>query len=1248
MEELVKGGYRGDVQQSMYLTSGDAARASRARDELFSVYETGKAAVENQWLSNGLSRIKADTGFSDDPDFAITPEMKEGDDVKYSQDDRSYIYESKSESEYVHRKNRVESDVKRHRILQNAGYKGAAAELIAAVFDPAGWAAGLFTGGLGKIAQVSKTAMALRSGAITAAEAAAFESVLYASDTQRSLDDVTMAAAGGMILGSALSPAIRTSDPRIAKSVDDTDIALVDYVRDANEADIMRAAKVVTETPVTETVTIRRLNNRVVDSKIADHIGELESVATSGLRGKKKGELKAQARALREQAGAIDAKRSRQKSAFAAKFGAPRSKAEEVRNSQRFDMIESLYKPKVDELTREAERLELAVASADKAKKASAELVEFRGKSRNEQIRQLFPDGAPRLSDEIERQVNAAKAVLRQDEPKAGVEDVKPETPDDSAGAARVRGSELSEDYFSLGETADEFVTDLIRSMDDKPDPVTLIARVRGQGKVLTDRLQSSFTTIDHSENLAFRALGHKLLENPQGGVAPEMTASILSDVYAKQIRSKVRNRYNEGFEEWSAENGRGVAKANLDVGRWRDTFDKLVYEKITRPDTPASASITKSADGLRDGFSEALRLRKEAGELGFENVKQDSRYVPHILDGLRINKASVEKGKKSVVASLSKGYQTGGIPLVKESADKLAEIQYVRAMSTTLSTRQAFEKVVSKSEQERFISELEKAGVPKSMIDEFAENKALSEMQDSISNRAKIGFFINPMAEVNGLKVIDLMNYNLSELSDTYFREAAGGAAMARNGFRTPDQALSVIDAAEQYGRNLDISPSRSKVEANILKDSVKLIYGRSIDAESSSNLVAGTRRARELTAIIRLGQLGFTQFTEIARGISEFGLSTVLKNVRSTGFLRRRGVREGSLSSGEIKEPALREIESALYYVGEDNWLRPVNVRHEDFGEGAQSSNLARLYDNFAALGGRVNAIASGFQAVQGGFEKIVMKSIKDKLVSLGSGGKIDEKSALEVGWDSNFIEELRVFFRDNPKTEKYQGREIRLANFDSMSPEMRERVIVGMHRLSGRVIQKNFIGDTSTWMNTWLGKTLTQFRTFSIVSAEKQLVHDLRGDKIKASQILMWSSLLGLISYSTQMQLQALGEPNPDAFLRERMSDRNLAVGVFNKLPQTAVVSLGGDFLASFGALPDDWYAAPSRQGARPLTAGSIAPIIGTAGDAVDLVNSTIGVLKGDVEGAEAAEKARRLIPLGNAIGIGQALKAAIGSE
>ena len=215
-----------------------------------------------------------------------------------------------------------------------------------------------------------------------------------------------------------------------------------------------------------------------------------------------------------------------------------------------------------------------------------------------------------------------------------------------------------------------------------------------------------------------------------------------------------------------------------------------------------------------------------------------------------------------------------------------------------------------------------------------------------------------------------------------------------------------------------------------------------------------------REVTGLLRLGQMGFAQIPEMARAITKMGLGTVLKSVPATKFLRSRAGREGGSAQGRLLEPELREMEELVGYIGEDNWLTGWNVRHDEFGETADNlSRLSAVIDNGLAMGSHINTWLSGFKAVQGGSEKIVARSINKRLKEHLSGGrKLPQRDLDEVGLDEATMKRLQRHFDDNPSYADYNGEKVRMMNFDAMEPDLRETVGVAVRRMSGRLIQRN----------------------------------------------------------------------------------------------------------------------------------------------------------------------------------------------
>lgn len=1252
----------GVTQRQLPPTFSQVAEANRVAEKARESDNIAKTAIENEWMLYGGQRAleRSTTEFAKQEGYEVPAQTKDELSREYGFDIAQEITKDVvSQEDLNFRMANAKADKERNQILARNGFAGFGAQLAAAAFDPVGWAVSLTAAPVAGAIKVGRIGRILKTAAVAGAENAAIEAVINQGDYQRSADDVLVAAGFGMIMGGTIGGLtrerirgagtdttdvpVRTADDldTVVRGADEFDVNASRAVRDAMEYDAYMAARNYEPARAPEVDQMQA---------IADHLDDLRSQANVRMSGKEKGRLKESIRQTEAELESYKASQVAARAQHAATKGAARNASEALDTSVELKSISRRFDAPIADAQARLDDLRGQLNRADNAGKMKDEHKRFSQLPKDMQVKELGLD-QPARRVEVRSAVKEALAAMRAERVKtptevhteamAAQEAASGKPKDDSIGAARVKDSEIASEQFDLTEKMDDLMDDLAREAN-----ASTVRPMRTFG------LGSVSSVLMNSTNPINRGLALRLLENAQGGAYHGKTASILSNVYNNLIKTAERNRYNDGFTAFIKENNlRAVDYLNPAVAR---DFDNQVFSAIAKgipADTPPGVKL--AAEGLADKLETALAIRKRAGEAGFDDVQAARDYMPVIMNGIKITEATNKIGKEGVIALLSKGYQTGKYKMARSSADAVAKVQYLRASDATLSSRVAFDRVVSQEQQVMLIEDLRKAGVPDSIIDNFIETTDLAEMADSVSNRAKQSLGINTQAASGGLRVQDLLNTNVGELVENYGKEASGGAAMASMGFPTRQAVYNAIDASERAGRNMAGASSKEiqtlRQEADMLRDSVRLIYGNTIDADPTSGIVRGTRRVREVTGLLRLGQMGFAQLPELARSITKMGVGTVLKSVPATKFLRSRAAREGGTAQGRLLEPELREMEELVGYIGEDNWLTGWNVRHDEFGETADNMrSLSQIVDNGLAIGSRINTVLSGFKAIQGGSEKIVARSINKRLKDHLSGVKeIPARDLDEIGLDANTMKRLKRHFDDNPKFEDYNGQQVRMLNFDAMEPDLRETVGIGVRRLSGRLIQRNFVGDEGIWMNKWWGKALTQFKSFSIVSIEKQLIHDLRGDKIQAAQILAWSTLLGYASYATQMRMQALGREDSDKFLDEKFQNNNIAMGVFNKLPQVAGFGLAGDALATFGLMPDEMMQAPGRMGFRQQGFGDLVAGAGVIGDFTDFGRAMVRYANGDddLSTRQLVDKGRRLVPLANTIGVGQMTKASV---
>jgi len=890
-------------------------------------------------------------------------------------------------------------------------------------------------------------------------------------------------------------------------------------------------------------------------------------------------------------------------------------------------------------LTQKMREYEIKLQSARKAKDSMNKLRKWKGLSEDERIAHIYTDEeVPVKETELKRQLEGHKPLRE-----ATVEPSSVSAPTSveqgSVGAMKAGERPLHRIY----DMAMDRVKRLARfAYDGSRIPDDLRGR-KFLGKVnsITDKIYSAQTVVSNSDDYAIRGFGYHLFEAPQGGTAAKVTVAARVRNYQNQIRSAMRNRLNEGLEEWGAEQGIGKTSVLLKRENY-EAYHKMVMREVKHPGTYNSPAVIKGAEGVREQLYLAGKLRKEAGEAGFENLDLDKNYVPTILNEVQIKYAVREHGYDKVRDLLSKSYQEGHFHLNKELADRVADGYIARAKDHTLSMAEHVRRTSNKDVDD-LAKQLKKAGVDEDTINDFLETSMQAEIKQHMSNRAKKSLYPAIDVELNGLKMIDLIDSDLPKLLESYTREAAGGTSFAKLGFKTRAEVLDFLTDMEKAAHNNGFDVREIAREIQILKDGVDLAYGRSLNKNPHSAWVRNLGRLRDITNLLRLQFVGAASIPEVARVTVQRGLKNSLEGCKDLGaVLGTKNLREGGKYSGQFKRADLRELEVVMGYTGEDHVLYPNGLRVDNLEESAVGNKFGELMDNAIAQGQRIQEITSGFRAVQGSGERIAVRSLGNQIKNWveGTGAALSEANIKRAGWSDGFLDDLKIWMKEHPAVDTYNGEEVRLFNFGQMPADMQERLQIGMHRLIAADMQRPLIGETPMFMHRWLGQTLTQFRSFSLLSLEKQLINDIRHDKIAGSLILMHSAVLSYMALTVQTLQNAIGREDQDEYIKKHLASGRTVIDVMSRMGQLASIQTGIDGLATIGLLPDDMLASSMHPGGRILTPGSV-PVVGMLKDVTQAARTLSDTLTGEADDSDLLKDVRKIVPFAKSIGINQAL-------
>ncbi|AFH19866.1 putative internal virion protein [Escherichia phage vB_EcoP_ACG-C91] len=798
---------------------------------------------------------------------------------------------------------------------------------------------------------------------------------------------------------------------------------------------------------------------------------------------------------------------------------------------------------------------------------------------------------------------------------------------DDSIGAMRVKGAEvLTEGAFDISSKGE----DLLKTLQREGNAIDMTPR-RWAGT-----LSALGTVVHSSQDASIRGLGARLFESPQGLGMQKASASLMQNTNLNRLKSADMNRFNDGFDLWLKENNINPVAGHTN-SHYVQQYNEKVWEAVRiGMDESTPKSIRMAAEGKQAMYREALALRQRSGEAGFEKVKADDKYMPDIFDSMKARRQFDMHDKEDIIELFSRAYQNGARKIPKEVAEEIARAQVNRVADATLTGRMSFEKAMSGQTKAEYEAIMRKAGFSDEEIEKMVEALDNKETRDNISNRAKMSLGLDVTQEYKGIRMRDFMNTNVEELTDNYMKEAAGGAALARQGFSTYQAALNAIDLVERNARNTAKDSKASLAldeEVRQMREGLRLIMGKSIDADPQARSAKMLRRGRDITGVLRLGQMGFAQLGELANFMGEFGVAATTIALGKQFRFTSKALRSGD---GFFRDKNLAEVERMVGYIGEDNWLTTKGARPDEFGDVTTVRGMMVHFDQSMNSIRRAQTNLSLFRMAQGSLERMTNRQIALSFIDHLEGKKvIPQKKLEELGLTQEFMTSLQNHYDANSKGSGLLG-------FDTMPYAMGETLANAIRRKSGLIIQRNFIGDEGIWMNKALGKTFAQLKSFSLVSGEKQFGRGIRHDKIGLAKKTAFGFALGSMVYAAKTYVNSIGRDDQDEYLEEKLSPKGLAFGALGMMSTTAVFSLGGDFLGGLGVLPSE--LVQSRYEAGFQTKGLIdqIPLVGVGQDAYRLADSITKYAEGDTEGVDVARRVLRLVPLTNVIGVQNALR------
>lgn len=729
-----------------------------------------------------------------------------------------------------------------------------------------------------------------------------------------------------------------------------------------------------------------------------------------------------------------------------------------------------------------------------------------------------------------------------------------------------------------------------------------------------------------------------------------EITADLMKTVGTKRMTNRFYQQYDASYEAWAKGSNIGYVQRKMDSRR--SEFGRLVADEVEFPGSSASPDVVNAANNVRAMFKEMLGDAKRAGVKGFDDIPENPTYFTHLWDGARFLKYEPEFGKD--IPNLLKKSLINANPRMEEDiASAIAEGMTKKIIKREVGIDSGLARIFSTSNKEALRDIL----LEEEVLTEADVDRLISQLdfdREGVGPRAKrrLEFDLSATIERNGktLHIKDLMERDTEAVFNAYVNQMQGRIALAKKGIFSDGDFESLKKDISAAGREIGDTP---QAERDIQKLDVlyALISGRPspLIGNPSSDTNRLVRLLMDYNFIRVMNQVGFAQISELGNAVSIDGTAALLRVVPDFKAMISR------TADGQLEDAVARDLE-AFVAPGVDRNIQQSMNRYsvEDMYSLGKGDTLDKAV-SMMQVPKRMTADLSGLAPITVLLERTAAKIATQSLVDIASGIKklrmkklgrtsLEQdiaKRLANLGLDEEMwprvVNQIKTHVVTHPSLFS-RSRKVKAINMDAWDDiEARDALSYAIARWTRQSIQQNDVGNLNIHMTSTMGKILTQFRAFMLVSHAKQFLHNIKRNDFAAYSAMMWSCIYGGTAYTLQTHVNAIGRDDKEEFLRERLSTEEIGKAAFQRSSWAALLPGGFDTIL--------WATGQEPAFAYKRSTGLATGFI--AGNPVfDLLDTTGKVVRGGVRAAFNEEyqwsrgqqrALNSLLPFQNAIGI-----------
>lgn len=690
------------------------------------------------------------------------------------------------------------------------------------------------------------------------------------------------------------------------------------------------------------------------------------------------------------------------------------------------------------------------------------------------------------------------------------------------------------------------------------------------------------------SANKWVRKLHWDLVEYAPGTGGKEVashSATLIADQHALQLRSTFHPVRLQGIRDWAKQSGKRILPGDFETAA---KFDRAVVEELgyrslpdTRPKGEINAAVKKVADAYEEVENLRFKMQQDAGVAGYGGLDVNPTHISHKYDTTMMNRLTNSHGSDFVIQLLKKGILTSNEfnrswkyarlgdkltpELMDERAGFMAKAIYERMMRRPNTVNLARAAYITKKDRKILEGRLAEAiDNPQQLTHILSsidgkDSRLLHEYMNQID--------LNVNADMDGVKVLDLLDSNLGRNMDSTFRRSAGRTAMAKKGYADQSAFLDDVERAGRESQKMGLDTKEIEDQTTKMQKLWNVVMDESLEEAPDSASSRVMRGLRQVATLSSMSQVGFAQAAELGRLSGHLGVKTFMQQIPQLKNMRR------DMISGKFADEFLNDIEAATgFRIGDNELMFHPTLMGDSGGHGiakSYSSGAMKKTEAFMQQMLHWQSWINGMNVTLKFQQRMHARGFFMNLYDAAQSGT-NLKRLADIGLSPEDMKRAKVEMDKYTEVGKGWFGQTRATNMrlSMFEPEIRDKLIMAFHKSQGQTIQRNLGGETPWFAESAFGKLMTQFRTFPMVATEKQLIHDVKFGDVEAMHTLLASFGFGMAAYMSKTYANSLSldSSKRKKYLKNRMSFDRIAVGATRWMGQggltTDVASSGLD--------------------------------------------------------------------------------------